>query len=467
MTIRSSTSALAFAGTLTLASVATANPTIEIGGALGVHGFSDTNELGVFDEMGAASLSNSFLFGLRLGVIFNDLIGVEGEATLLPTSVRDMGDLGTLNTSYRGHLIAQYSKLGSGKVVPFLVGGISAFHVASTDDAGVIYQDTDPAWYGGIGAKYRLPKGWGLRGDARLYFPPSSENEGVTTDFELVFSFYKEFGRRKTDDDPDRDGIRGLADKCPNDPEDKDGFEDADGCPDLDNDKDGIADASDKCPMDPEDKDGFQDDDGCPDNDNDNDGIADASDKCPTDPEDKDGFEDEDGCPDTDNDKDGIADAKDKCPNEPETVNSFEDEDGCPDTVPVAVKKFTGVIEGITFQTSSSTILAVSNAKLDEAVKVLTEYPTLKMEIHGHTDDQPVLPGSPFADNQALSQARAEAVKGYLVKKGVAADRLEAKGFGDSKPIVSVTDPEGKPLKGAALNNARAKNRRVEFHPVP
>jgi OOP family OmpA-OmpF porin len=98
---------------------------------------------------------------------------------------------------------------------------------------------------------------------------------------------------------------------------------------------------------------------------------------------------------------------------------------------------------------------------------VLNEYPTLKLEIHGHTDDQAVLKGSPFADNQALSQARAESVKAYLVKKGVAADRLEAKGFGESKPVVSITDAEGKPLKGAALNNARAKNRRVEFHPAP
>ncbi|HEX2686885.1 MAG TPA: choice-of-anchor D domain-containing protein, partial [Kofleriaceae bacterium] len=106
--------------------------------------------------------------------------------------------------------------------------------------------------------------------------------------------------------------------------------------PDLDSDGDGIVDKLDRCPHEPEDKDGFQDDDGCPDLDNDGDGIADANDKCPNEPEDKDGFQDEDGCPDPDNDGDGIADAKDKCPDEPETFNGKDDDDGCPDTVDAA-----------------------------------------------------------------------------------------------------------------------------------
>ena len=137
--------------------------------------------------------------------------------------------------------------------------------------------------------------------------------------------------RKPIDLDPDRDGILGEKDLCPNTPEDRDGFEDSDGCPDLDNDKDGIPDVKDKCPDEAEDKDGFQDDDGCPDLDNDGDGIADLVDKCPNQPEDKDGFEDSDGCPDPDNDGDGIPDVKDKCPNDPEDFDGFEDLDGCPD----------------------------------------------------------------------------------------------------------------------------------------
>ena len=64
--------------------------------------------------------------------------------------------------------------------------------------------------------------------------------------------------------DRDGDGYKDDVDKCPDDPEDFDGFEDADGCPDPDNDKDGILDVDDKCPNNPEDRDGVEDEDGCP-----------------------------------------------------------------------------------------------------------------------------------------------------------------------------------------------------------
>jgi hypothetical protein len=195
--------------------------------------------------------------------------------------------------------------------------------------------------------------------------------------------------------DQDHDGVPDDVDQCPELPEDRDGFQDGDGCPDWDNDDDGVADAVDKCPSEKEDADGFQDEDGCPDPDNDRDGIldkddacpneagekradpktngcpdrdkdgiVDKADKCPDQPEDMDGFEDADGCPDLDNDKDGVPDAQDKCPNtpqgptpdpqrpgcpaqdsdgdtiddstdkcpnQPETFNGIEDEDGCPD----------------------------------------------------------------------------------------------------------------------------------------
>jgi len=99
----------------------------------------------------------------------------------------------------------------------------------------------------------------------------------------------------------------------------------------IDSDNDGIPDDKDQCPDVPEDIDGFQDADGCPDFDNDNDGIYDSQDKCPNDAEDFDGFQDEDGCPDYDNDGDGIPDKVDKCPNTPEDIDGYQDEDGCPD----------------------------------------------------------------------------------------------------------------------------------------
>jgi outer membrane protein OmpA-like peptidoglycan-associated protein len=124
--------------------------------------------------------------------------------------------------------------------------------------------------------------------------------------------------------DSDGDGVLDHQDRCPQQPEDKDGFEDADGCPDLDNDKDGLLDSSDKCP----DAAGPIQSLGCPRTDKDGDGVEDAQDKCPDEPEDKDGFQDEDGCPDLDNDADTIPDAIDRCP----IVAGPLEGGGCPDT---------------------------------------------------------------------------------------------------------------------------------------
>ncbi|OGR13720.1 MAG: hypothetical protein A2341_05815 [Deltaproteobacteria bacterium RIFOXYB12_FULL_58_9] len=131
--------------------------------------------------------------------------------------------------------------------------------------------------------------------------------------------------------DADKDGVSDSFDKCPDKQEDRDDFEDSDGCPELDNDKDGVVDEDDQCPNEPEDKDGLADTDGCPETDVDVDGVLDEADQCQGDVEDKDGFKDDDGCADLDNDEDGIADKVDKCPDEAEDVDGFEDVDGCAD----------------------------------------------------------------------------------------------------------------------------------------
>ncbi|MFC1641383.1 thrombospondin type 3 repeat-containing protein [Myxococcota bacterium] len=141
--------------------------------------------------------------------------------------------------------------------------------------------------------------------------------------------------------EPDNDGdtIPDVADGCPNDPEDFDAFEDLDGCPEPDNDGDGVADERDRCPDKKETVNKFKDDDGCPDEpDKDEDGVPDANDKCPTEVEDTDGFEDTDGCPDPDNDRDGVPDQRDECADEPETKNEYMDEDGCPDQPPAGFR---------------------------------------------------------------------------------------------------------------------------------
>jgi OOP family OmpA-OmpF porin len=131
--------------------------------------------------------------------------------------------------------------------------------------------------------------------------------------------------------DQDKDVIPDEVDQCPELAEDKDGFEDSDGCPDFDNDDDGVPDDSDRCPTEKEDSDGFEDQDGCPDPDNDHDGILDAQDACPNEAGAASADPKQNGCPERDRDVDGIPDSKDKCPTKPEDRDAFQDEDGCPD----------------------------------------------------------------------------------------------------------------------------------------
>jgi hypothetical protein len=130
--------------------------------------------------------------------------------------------------------------------------------------------------------------------------------------------------------DQDRDGISDDEDQCAELAEDKDGFEDQDGCTDFDNDDDGVPDDEDRCPTAAEDEDEFQDDDGCPDPDNDSDGVSDAQDKCPNDAGPATGTA-APGCPNKDADGDGVQDGADKCKDQPEDKDGWQDEDGCPD----------------------------------------------------------------------------------------------------------------------------------------
>jgi len=276
--------------------------------------------------------------------------------------------------------------------------------------------------------------------------------------------------------DTDGDGINDDLDQCINDPEDKDGFEDEDGCPEEDNDGDGILDADDKCPNvagvaqnngcpdndldsdgilndddkcpeEAEDKDNFEDEDGCPDPDNDQDGVLDPNDKCPTEAEDKDGFEDEDGCPDPDNDGDGILDVDDECPNEAETKNGKDDEDGCPDLVRVVGDQIK-ILEKVYFATGKAKILKKSNELLEQVAGVIKSKPDMKVRVEGHTDDV-----GKDAKNMKLSQKRADSVKDFLIKEGVLEAALVAEGKGETTPIADNSTKEGK-----------AQNRRVEFH---
>jgi outer membrane protein OmpA-like peptidoglycan-associated protein len=104
-------------------------------------------------------------------------------------------------------------------------------------------------------------------------------------------------------------------------------------------------------------------------------------------------------------------------------------------------------VHGINFDTAKATIRPDSEPVLHEIETLLSDHSELRLKIEGHTDNV----GQPAA-NQKLSQARAEAVKGWLVKRGIKADRVVATGFGDPRPIGDNSSEEG-----------RASNRRVEL----
>ena len=219
--------------------------------------------------------------------------------------------------------------------------------------------------------------------------------------------------------------------------------------PNSDTDHDGILDDVDHCPRIAEDKDGFEDQDGCPDDDNDKDGIGDAVDKCPDAAEDKDGFEDDDGCPEPDNDKDGIPDAQDLCPNEPETVNGYADTDGCPDEQQVRVLGDKIVLDDrVHFYVNSFIIRKISYPLLTRLGKLISDHPEyVHVSVEGHADER-----GPDNFNQKLSEDRARAVMEFLLKAGIQPERLSSIGYGSTRPLVD------KKSEYALL-----LNRRVEF----
>jgi len=186
----------------------------------------------------------------------------------------------------------------------------------------------------GAGLRWGKVAGWALHGD---YLVSLADDDNTTPwwpgypDMIMSVGISRQFGLGGAD--RDHDGVLDRVDRCPDRPEDRDGFQDGDGCPDCDNDQDGVPDKLDAAPDEPEDYDGFADGDGAPDVDNDQDGILDRNDLCPDQAEDFDGHYDDDGCPDDflDRDGDGIDDANDACPDDPEDLDGFEDDDGCPE----------------------------------------------------------------------------------------------------------------------------------------
>ena len=245
--------------------------------------------------------------------------------------------------------------------------------------------------------------------------------------------------------DSDGDRVYDGIDQCPDTP--PGASANAIGCP-ADEDADRVADGVDQCPG--TSLGAIVDARGCP-TDSDGDRVFDGIDQCPNTP--AGALVDEIGCQSEivqavkDSDGDGVLDDADRCPNTPR--GSQVDLNGCvilfreePGAKATAL-----VLQGVTFMSGRSVITAASYATLDAVASSLVANPDVRIEVAGHTDDT-----GADALNLRLSQARASAVQAYLARKGVAPDRMVARGYGETQPAVPNSTPAGK-----------AQNRRVEL----
>ncbi|MCB0539022.1 MAG: OmpA family protein [Bacteroidetes bacterium] len=255
---------------------------------------------------------------------------------------------------------------------------------------------------------------------------PDKDNDGITDDIDKCpdVAGVEKF---KGCPDTDGDGIQDSQDECP----EVAGIEEFKGCPDTDG--DGIKDSEDKCPQ----VAGLKEYNGCPDTDGD--GLIDSEDDCPQ----VAGPKENNGCPFADDDKDGVINKEDKCPNTP----GPKENNGCPIIEKEVEEALDLAFKNLEFETGKSIIKKSSYSSLDNLTQILKDHPDYRLLVEGHTDSV----GS-AESNMTLSQARANAVKDFLMKKGVSGDKIITKGFGETKPVASNDTAAG-----------RQENRRVEM----
>jgi len=463
----------------------------EVGAAGAYHSFGDSTDLG-----GAVG-------GLaRVGVWLPLNVSLEAEADLANPKSQTL-DQGVKVRTFSAS--ALYNLLLGSDSWAYAKLGVGTTRYGKDPCVGPTICGTVNPLIAGLGFRVGLTPVVMLRGEGLVNFNRATSDTGTPptprkvnfTNFGLNVGVSLMLGSKPIPDS-DHDGVLNNRDRCPDTPE---GAQvDASGCP-ADSDSDGVANGVDRCPNTA--VGATVDANGCP-RDTDNDNIPDGVDKCPDTPEGV--LVDARGCP-KDSDGDGIADGLDRCSDTPKgaTVDALgcpgdEDSDGvldgldrCPRTPIGATVNANGcmagqsqgrapapaapseaspapprpapprtldlspisgagrVLEGVTFESGSARLQAGSYVELDSIAKVLLASPSMKVEISGHTDDS----GTP-ADNMRISTLRAEAVRNYLVAKGVPFQQIVARGYGATVPRTPDTTPRG-----------RAANRRVEIRILP
>jgi OmpA-OmpF porin, OOP family len=282
--------------------------------------------------------------------------------------------------------------------------------------------------------------------------PPPSDRDGDNiADWEDACPDAKGVpsGDRKKNGCPDRDydGVIDADDQCPDEPMGQNPDPTKLGCPLKDRDADGVYDPEDQCPDVPAGPHPDAKKPGCPDKDTDGDQVFDSLDQCPDvasglhpDPE-------RAGCPLADRDNDGVPDKVDACPDQPGAPSTDPKKNGCPGLVEIKGEKIV-ILQPVFFATNKDTILPKSYPVLTAVAEALKAEPGIKkVAIEGHTDSV-----GPAEYNLDLSQRRANSVMKWLVEHGIDGERLEAHGYGLSRPIATNQSSGG-----------RAQNRRVEF----
>jgi outer membrane protein OmpA-like peptidoglycan-associated protein len=387
---------------LLVPAAAAAEPT-QLGAFFGPRIFSGSSTLGYIDDAPAhPALHNSVELGVRVAKQFGfPWLYPEFELGFAPTHTSPLVVNGAMVDAVNVYWLeprvqARIELMPGRKVEPFLVVGggspIALSTATKTINSGIIGDG-----YVGAGARFDTHKGFALRIDARIAVLPGVDaNADNTLAFEGDIGFGLELtvGKKPVP----------KVEVAPPPPSDRDG--------------DGIVDAQDKCVDRPEDKDGFEDADGCPDIDNDGDHVLDIADKCAAEPETMNGFDDDDGCPDTvPAEVDGLRG----------TIEGLLYADG-ETAVRDSAKKSLENIKKVMDAHPSLKIVLVGHTDNQEA-KAFAE------------------PGKPVdmdSLNTDLARARAEAVRQALIAMGVSQGRIVVDGVGAEEPVADNSSPKGR-----------------------